>query len=273
MDFIRLESSLFYIALVLYLVSTIMYFIFFVNKKERAGEVGSFLVRIGLILHTLALIFRTIGANRLPLSNQYEFATSFAWAIALLFVFFEKKLNFRALGTFVTPIVFIIIGYAALQNKSVRPLMPALQSSWLVIHVMLAIFSYGSFAVSAGISVMYLLKDRFANDDFINKHVPSSEKLDVFSYRCIAIGFLLLTLVIITGAIWAEVSWGRYWNWDPKETWSLVTWIIYAVYLHVRLSKGWRGKSAAIFSTVGFISVLFTYVGVNTFLPGLHSYK
>lgn len=273
MDFIKIESAMFYISLALYLISTVLYFVFIINKNEKAGEIGSKVVRIAFVLHTLALIFRSIGANRLPLSNQYEFATSFAWAIALFFIMFEKRLNFRALGTFVVPIIFLIIGYAAMQNKDVRPLMPALQSYWLVIHVIIAIFSYGAFAVSTGISIMYLLKGKFTDDDFFKKHIPSYEKLDVLSYRFVALGFLLLTLVIITGAIWAEVAWGRYWNWDPKETWALITWIIYAIYLHLRISRGWKGKSTATFSIVGFICVLFTYIGVNTFLPGLHSYK
>ncbi len=272
MDFIKIESALFYIALVLYLLSTVLYFLFMINKNEKAGKAGSIVVRIGFVLHTLALIFRTIGAKRLPLSNQYEFATSFAWAIALFFIIFEKRMKFRALGTFVVPIIFLIIGYAALQNKAVRPLMPALQSYWLVIHVVLAIFSYGSFAVAAGISIMYLLKDKFTDDAFMKKHIPSSEKLDIYSYRFVALGFLLLTLVIITGAIWAEVAWGRYWYWDPKETWALITWIIYAIYLHLRISRGWKDRRAAIFCIIGFACVLFTYIGVNTLLPSLHSY-
>lgn len=273
MDLIQIESTLFYIALVLYLISTVLYFVFFVNKNENSGYYGNKVLKVAFVLHTLALISRSIGANRLPLSNQYEFATSFAWAIALFYVISERKLKFRALGTFVVPIIFLIIGYAAMQNKDVRPLMPALQSYWLLIHVIIAIFSYGAFAISAGISIMYLSKDKFANDEFVKKHIPSSDKLDVLSYRFVAIGFLLLTLVIITGAIWAEFAWGRYWNWDPKETWALITWIIYAIYLHLRVSRGWRGKRTAIFSIIGFACVLFTYVGVNTWLPGFHSYK
>ncbi|CAK7034784.1 c-type cytochrome biogenesis protein CcsB [Tissierella carlieri] len=272
MDFLRIESTLFYGAIGLYLASMIMYFIFFVSKTEKAGNIGSFIIKIGFGLHTLALISRGIGAGRVPLTNQYEFATSFAWGIALCFIIFENKYSFRAMGTFVVPIIFLIIGYAAMQNKDVRPLMPALQSKWLAIHVSLAILSYGSFGVAAGVSCMYLLRNKFSKDDFISKHVPSLDKLDALSYRAISLGFLLLTLVIITGAIWAESAWGRYWAWDPKETWSLITWIIYAIYLHMRISKGWKGKKAAIFSVIGFICVLFTYIGVNTLIPSIHSY-
>lgn len=272
MDLIKIESALFYGAFALYFISVILYFVFFVSKNERAGEAASKIIRFAFILHTLALVTRTIGAGRLPLSNQYEFATSFAWGITLCFIIFEKKYNFRAMGTFVAPIVFLVIGYAAMQNKEIRPLMPALQSYWLGIHVSLAVFSYGAFGVAAGVSSMYLLRNKFSKDAFIKKHVPSLGKLDILSYRAISLGFLLLTLVIITGAIWAERAWGRYWAWDPKETWSLITWIIYAVYLHVRISKGWKGRNAAIFSGIGFICVLFTYIGVNVLLPSLHSY-
>jgi len=273
MDYIKIESSVFYGAIGLYLFSVILYFVFFISRNEKAGSLGSKIIRLAFMLHTAALIARGIGAQRLPLTNQYEFATSFAWGIALCFIIFEKKYNFMAMGSFVAPIVFLIIGYAAMQNKDVRPLMPALQSNWLGIHVSLAILSYGSFGVAAGVSGMYLLRNKLPEDEFIKKHVPSLEKLDILSYKAISLGYLLLTLVIVTGAIWAERAWGRYWAWDPKETWSFITWIIYSVYLHVRISKGWKGRSAAIFSVIGFICVLFTYIGINILLPGLHSYR
>ncbi|NMD37642.1 MAG: c-type cytochrome biogenesis protein CcsB [Christensenellaceae bacterium] len=272
MDLARLETMLFYVALGVYFISMVLFILFFVNKKDKLGSYGRNFVLIGIIIHTLALVARTINAGRLPLSNQYEFATTFAWGIALCYLIFEKKFSFKAMGTFVTPILFLIIGYAAMRDKSVRPLMPALQSNWLAIHVGLAIISYGSFAVAAGISGMYIMRDKFGQDSFFQKHIPDPEKLDDLSYRAIAAGFLFLSVVIITGAIWAEAAWGSYWAWDPKETWALITWIIYAIYLHLRISKGWRGKKTAWFAIIGFICVIFTYVGVNTLLPSLHSY-
>lgn len=270
---LSIESVMFNIAIAIYLISTVLYFIFFAMKKEKTGNYAIQLVKIALVFHTLALVARTIGAGRLPLTNQYEFATSFAWGIALCFVIFEKKFNFRAMGTFVTPIIFIIIGYAAMQNKGVRPLMPALQSNWLAIHVATAVISYGAFGVACGVSGMYLLREKFKKDDFFVKHIPSLEKLDIISYRTISLGYLFLTLVMVTGAIWAESAWGRYWAWDPKETWSFITWIIYSVYLHARITRGWKGRKAALFSVIGFICVLFTYIGVNTLLPSIHSYQ
>lgn len=270
--FLNVENVLFTAVMVLYLAAMIFYFIFLVMKKEKFAKIAGLVIGAGFVLHTLALVVRGIGAGRLPLSNQYEFATSFAWGICLCFLIFLWKYKFEALGAFVTPVIFLLIGYAAMQSKEVRELMPALRSNWLAIHVSSAILSYGAFGVSFAVSLMYLMRRRMQGNSFWEKHIPEEKKLDLISYRAVALGFLFLTFVIITGAIWAERAWGSYWSWDPKETWSLITWIIYAIYLHLRLSKGWRGKTAAIFSVVGFICVIFTYIGVNTFIPSIHSY-
>lgn len=270
--YIQLENSFFNISIIMYIISMVLYFLFFVGKSENHGKYATFFIKVGFMFHTIALITRGIAAGRVPLTNQYEFATSFAWGIALCFMFFECKYSFRAMGAFVSPIIFIIIGYAAMQSKGIRPLMPALQSNWLIFHVATAVIGYGAFGVACGVSFMYLLKNKFKEDDFFKKHMPSLEKLDLISYRAIALGFLFLTLCIVTGAIWAEAAWGRYWAWDPKETWSFITWIIYSIYLHARIMRGWTGKKAALFSVIGFICVLFTYIGVNTLLPSIHSY-
>ena len=150
--------------------------------------------------------------------------------------------------------------------------MPALKSNWLGFHVSTAIISYGAFGVSFAIALVFLFRDKAAPGSFFDTHIPSKEKLDMIEYRSVSMGILFLTFCIITGAIWAERAWGSYWSWDPKETWSLVTWIVYAVYLHLRLHRGWKGKTAAVFAAAGFVCVIFTYIGVNTFLPGIHSY-
>lgn len=265
------ENIFFTVTVITYLLSMISYFIFFLTKKDKTGMAASVTVLAGFALHTASLIIRGIGAGRIPLTNQYEFAVSFAWGIALSFIVVERRYNFRALGAFALPVIFIIMGYAAMQSKDIRPLMPALQSSWLTIHVSTAVISYGSFGVSFALSCMYMMK-RSLKGDFFDRQMPTLEKLDFLTYRVISFGYLFLTLVIITGAIWAERAWGRYWAWDPKETWSLITWIIYSVYLHVRLVRGWKGKSAAMFAIAGFLCVIFTYVGVNTLIPSVHSY-
>ncbi len=270
--FLAIENALFTAVMILYLISMALYFIFFAMKNEKAARIAGWVITLAFVLHTAALIVRGVGAGRLPLTNQYEFATSFAWGICLCFLVFVKKYHFQALGTFVTPVIFLLIGYAAMQSREVRELMPALRSNWLGIHVSTAIISYGAFGVSFAVSLLFLLRQGRENHDFWKKNIPDYDRLDIISYRAVSLGFLFLTFVIITGAIWAERAWGSYWSWDPKETWSLITWIIYALYLHLRLNKGWRGRKAAWFAVIGFVCVLFTYIGVNTWIPGIHSY-
>ena len=149
---------------------------------------------------------------------------------------------------------------------------PQIRRNWLGFHVSTAIIAYGAFGVSFVLAVIFLLRDRMTEGGFLDQHIPDREMLDMIGYRSISLGLLFLTFTILTGAIWAERAWGSYWSWDPKETWSLVTWIIYAIYLHLRIRRGYEGRTAAFFAAFGFICVLFTYIGVNTFLPGVHSY-
>lgn len=270
--FLKAENVLFTITMLLYFASMVIYFIFLISKNDKAARIANIIMTVGLCLHTAALVIRGIGAGRLPLTNQYEFATSFAWGLCLVSVIFIRKYRFQVLGAFSAPVIFLIIGYAAMQSKDVHELMPALRSNWLGFHVSTAIISYGSFGVSFVLALIFLMRDRIGENSFLDRHIPSREKLDLIGYRAVSLGLLFLTFCIITGSIWAERAWGSYWSWDPKETWSLITWLIYALYLHLRIRRGWRGKSAAIFAAIGFVCVLFTYIGVNTFLPGIHSY-
>ena len=269
---LQVENTLFTIVMLAYFAAMILYFVFIAVKKDAVARAAVALQIAGFALHTAALVCRGIGAGRLPLTNQYEFATSFAWGLCLVSLIFVIRFRFPVLGAFAAPVIFLIIGYAAMQSKEVKALMPSLRSNWLGFHVSTAIIAYGAFGVSFVLSVIFLLRDRMKASGFLDQHIPDREKLDMISYRSVSMGLLFLTFTIITGAIWAERAWGSYWSWDPKETWSLVTWIIYAVYLHLRLRRGWQGRAAAIFAVAGFICVLFTYLGVNTLLPGVHSY-
>lgn len=264
-----IENTTFTIAFICYAVSALLYFVHIAKLSRQVERIAVGATALGLVLHTIAMGARTIGAGRLPFSNQYEFALSFAWGIVLSFLVLYLLYRYGAIGAFVMPLAILVMGYASLQNKSVRPLMPALQSMWLTFHVGTAILSYGSFALACAISVIYLI-DLKRSDE--RKILHDSETSDMLSYRVVVFGFLMLSVVIISGAIWAQKAWSRYWAWDPKETWSLITWIIYAIYLHLRLRKNWRGKSAAWFSIIGFVSVIFTFVGVNVLLPSIHSY-
>ena len=266
------ENTLFTAAMIIYFAAMVLYFVFLAMKNEKAGKIAGFVLLAAFVLHTGALVVRGIGAGRVPLTNQYEFSTSFAWGIALVSLIFISRFRFRALGAFVCPVIFLVIGYAAMQSKEVRELMPALRSGWLFFHVSTAIISYGAFGVSFAVSLIFLVREKMKDNAFMTRHIPEKDRLDMISYRAVALGLLFLTFVIVTGAIWAERAWGSYWSWDPKETWSLITWLIYSLYLHLRLGRGWKGKSTAVFAVIGFICVIFTYIGVNTFLPGIHSY-
>ena len=271
------ENIFFIIAFTLYILSAIYYFYYFLSANKKIGVSAMYIGVAGLFSHTLAILLRTIEAGRMPLSNQFEFANVFVWGIVLCYLFLEVryKLRYQIFGVFVMPLALIVMGYALTLNREILPLMPALQSWWLTFHVGTAIFAYGSFTIACGVAIMYLYranKEENNKMNFITSRFPRLAILDDFIYKTVAFGFLFQTLVIITGAVWAEQAWGRYWGWDPKETWSLITWFIYAVYLHARFTRGWAGKKSAWFAVIGFICVLFTYIGVNILLPGLHSY-
>lgn len=267
-----LERITFMGALALYLIASGCYFFFFVGKNERVAKPALWVMELAFACQSFSMVVRGIHAGHLPFTSQYEFASAFAWGVVLCFLIFVKKFRFNALGTFVAPVVFLIIGYASMQSYEIRQLMPALQSSWLGFHVTMAIVAYGSFGVAFGVAMVFLLRHRLGTDAFANAHIPPERTLDLIIYRTVALGFLFLTLCMVTGAIWAQKAWGSYWSWDPKETWSLITWIIYAIFLHLRLNRGWKGKRSAVFAIIGFLCVIFTYVGVNTLLSGLHSY-
>jgi cytochrome c-type biogenesis protein CcsB len=288
---IRTESILFLITLILYFAVTVLYALYIAVKKPLLSKLAIRAHAAALLVHTAAIVLRGVLMGRLPMSNQYEFATAFAWALALVALIFILKFRFPVLGAFAAPVTLLLAMFAGLMKLNelktiaayeaigvsgvdrIRNLMPALRSSWLGIHVSTVIIAYGAFGVSFVLSVIFLLRGRMKENGFWDTHIPKKEKLDVISYRCVSLGMMFLTATIAIGGIWAENAWGSYWTWDPKETWALVTWLIYLVYLHLRIRRGWSGKTAAIFCVVGFICVLFTYIGVNMLLPGLHSYK
>ena len=279
------ESILFLVTLALYFVAMLLFFLYAAIKKPSVAKYAVRVQLFALLVHTAAIVLRGILMGRLPMANQYEFSTAFSWALTLVSLVFIQKFRFPVLGAFASPVTLLLAVYAGVQKlnelkviaaggvDSIRNLMPALRSSWLGIHVSTVIIAYGAFGVSFVLSIIFLLRDRMKENGFWDQHIPKKEKLDTISYRCVSLGMMFLTVTIGIGGIWAENAWGSYWSWDPKETWALVTWIIYLVYLHLRIRRGWNGRTAAIFGVFGFLCVLFTYIGVNTLLPGLHSYK
>jgi cytochrome c-type biogenesis protein CcsB len=250
-------------------------------RFDKAGKIATFSLFAGVLIETSAIGMRwyesyQMGIGRAPLTNLYESLVFFAWTIAIIYLLTERKFKTKTVGVFVAPFPFIIMAYASLNSKDIQPLLPALQSNWLISHVAACFIGYAAFAVSFGASILYLFKVRAENPSFkqsgLLDYIPSSSTLDEIGYKTIAIGFPLLTIGIVTGAFWANVAWGTYWSWDPKETWSLIVWLIYAAYLHARITRGWRGVKAAMLSIVGFLATIFCYLGVNLILSGLHSY-
>jgi cytochrome c-type biogenesis protein CcsB len=264
-----------------YFASAIFYIFRMVTGKEFWGPLASFSALVGLIAQTGALILRWVesykmGIGHAPLSNLYESLIFFAWTIVLLYLIMEWRIKTRNLGAFVIPFAFLSMAYASFSphvSSRIQPLIPALQSNWLISHVITCFFGYAAFTIACGLGLMYLLKglEKGGVSRPFLRFLPGREILDELSYHSVVIGFIFLTLGIITGSVWAYSAWGSYWSWDPKETWSLITWLVYAAMLHSRFVRGWRGKRMAVMSIIGFFSVLFTYFGVN-YLPGLHSY-
>jgi cytochrome c-type biogenesis protein CcsB len=279
------SSKLFGIVTLTYLACMALYFTYLFFRNKKLGTIITGVVLLGWILQTVALGMRwyesyQVGYGHIPLSNLYESLISLSWTTVIIYLIVEWRYKSKALGIFIFPIISLAMAYASLApsiRDEIEPLIPALQSNWLTYHVMTCFLSYSAFAISFGASITYLLKakkavQKSAPDTSSDELFPSAEALDDIIYKTIAIGFLLLSIGIITGAVWANYAWGSYWSWDPKETWSLITWFVYAAFIHARLTRGWRGKRTAVLSIIGFGAVLFTFLGVNFLLSGLHSY-
>lgn len=261
-------EGLFFAALVAYFIAVILQITGIAIRRERLSRAARCVFAAAFILHTVFSVWRGIAAKRLPLANQFEFASGFAWAATVLGFALYKKLHQEWLMTVSMPVAFLVLSYAAFQPMEIKELMPALRSTWFALHIGAATFSYAAFAIAGGLGAHYLvmLSKGNAEDE------ARMRQTDYLTYRLICLGFLLLTVVILSGAIWAEQAWSLWWSWDPKETWALITWILYAIYLHQRMRMKWQGKRMAWFAVIAVICVIFTFAGVNQLLPGLHSY-
>ncbi len=279
------SSLLFNVTTLAYMISMLLFFAFLASKNKGVGLAGSFVAYAGLFIQTIAIGLRwkesyDMGHGHAPLSNLYESVVFFSWTIILIFAMIDLKYKYRVIGAFVVPFALLGMAWAQLgMNSGIEPLVPALQSNWLLYHVITCFLGYAAFAVACGISIMYLIREKQEDASgsspaggVIATLFPSARILDDLNYKAIMVGFPLLTLGIITGAAWANYAWGTYWSWDPKETWSLIVWFVYAAFLHARFTRGWVGRRAAILSIVGFAATIFCYLGVNLLLSGLHSY-
>ncbi len=274
------SSFLLSITTFVYGLAAFLYIASWVFKKPLPGRLATWTAIVGVAGNTAGLIVRwvesySLGIGHAPLSNLYESLVFFALTIIVVYLVIERKYENRIIGAFTTPLAFLALAYASLSpniSDSIQPLLPALKSNWLIAHVIACFIGYAAFAIAFGISWMYLFKKLDTEEKSkLLAHFPKPGILDDLNHQLIMFGFLFLTVGIITGAVWANSAWGRYWGWDPKETWSLITWFLYATLLHARMMRGWIGKRIAYLSIIGFVAVIFTYFGVN-YLPGLHSY-
>lgn len=356
------NSTLFGIASIMYILAMVLYITHFVFKKTAIGWIATLFTVIGFVAHTISFFVRWYEFSQIeglgiiravPLTNLYESIVFFVWCLILGYLIIEFRFKNKSLGAFVTPIAGMALAFIDISgmSKEIHPLVPALQSNWLLAHVTMSFIAYAAFAISFATALMYLssvsdskrsksyfiwttvlgiflvviiamgldfilfkvagmshkvflksylFKASFRNDSFYIVLISSiiavvlialvwrygielkkiieafnitPDNLDELTYKSIAVGFPVFTLGgLIFGAVWADQAWGRYWSWDPKETWSLITWFIYAFYLHARLLRGWRGVKTALIALLGFVSTIFTYLGVNLLLSGLHSY-
>jgi len=270
-----IDVNLFYIAFICYTTAMLIYIFTFWKKAGKAAVSGRIILLIGFFFQAAGLILRSVQARFMPVTNMYESLNFFSCVIVLAYLIVEKRSKNRSFGAFILPVAFLLMAFSSLPTtpKDIKPLIPALQSQWLVWHVILSFIGEAGFAVAFGASVMYLIRRRSPEGSLVAKSFPSPAVLDMVSYRAVAIGFPVFTLgALIFGAIWAKYAWGDYWGWDPKETWALITWIVYALYLHARIMHGWKGQVASWISIIGFIATMFTLFGVNYLLSGLHSY-
>ncbi len=255
-----------------------------VERPSRAGRFALALTACGWAVHVLSLVFRGFAANRVPWGNMYEFSSAVALtAVTIFLVLVVRGRVERSLGAFVMVPVVLYLGLAASTlYTAAGPLVPALNSYWIKIHVAAAIMSSGAFLLSGVVAGLYLLRSRYDGRTAagqptrfpvtLGAQLPAATVLDRVSYSVISFAFPVWTFAIIAGAIWAEAAWGRYWGWDPKETWSFITWVLYAGYLHARATAGWKGRKAAWVAVAAALALIVDYYVVNIFIVGLHSY-
>jgi len=237
-------------------------------RGKRLAAATTVVLAAGVVVQTAYLILRWVAAGRAPLSNMFESLVLFVWALVVVHLALQLRRKIPVLAAGTALIAVLTLAYASTFESKIQPLMPALRSNWLTVHVFTCFLGYGAVAIAMLSSLAYLFAARGGKP----ARAEILGALEAATDKTISFGFLFLTVGIISGAVWANSAWGTYWSWDPKETWSLITWFTYAVYLHCRFMRGWRGRRAAWISVIGFASVVFTYIGVNFLLSGLHSY-
>uniref|UniRef100_Q31JM7 ABC-type transport system involved in cytochrome c biogenesis, permease component n=1 Tax=Hydrogenovibrio crunogenus (strain DSM 25203 / XCL-2) TaxID=317025 RepID=Q31JM7_HYDCU len=271
----------------LFVLATVAYFLALFSKSNYVGKVASAIAWSGVAFGLVGMMVRWRESylinpdyGHIPVSSLYEVFILFAVLTTLIYLYYEQKLRTRSMGGFVMLIVSASIAFLLWytfdrEAHVIQPLVPALKSYWMKIHVPANFVGYGAFSIAAMVGLAYLITEKFQtknpNSQFV-KSMPSLESMDDLMYKTVALGFAFFTIATVLGAMWAAEAWGGYWSWDPKETWALIVWLNYAAWLHIRMSKGWRGRPMALWALVGLLVTTFAFLGVNMFLSGLHSY-
>ena len=265
-------KTLYTAAFWVYLAATLCYLVHMIRECGAVGKTGTGLVGLGLALQAVAIVSRGAALGRIPFLNLYEYLLMFTFCAAAVYMVVERLARNRSFGAFAVPLITLMVYFGMALPGDAEPTVPALRSAWRTPHIGTAILAYAAFALAFCISFVYLVREKAGEAASWASRLPKLEMIDKLNYRVIAFGFLMQTAMLITGSVWAQIAWGRYWSWDPKETFALITWLIYAAYLHTRTTMGWRGRRSAVLSLVGFVAVIFTLLGVN-YLGGLHAYS
>jgi cytochrome c-type biogenesis protein CcsB len=266
----------FELALFFYLLATIAG-IFNLLKSYHVTIKGVYVAAgIGFLFHSVDILLRYVNAGHLPIVDFHDAISFFAWSITLLFFFLQYKYRASLLGSFIMPMVLILMFSSSTLPRQIKPTLgPEFDSFWFGVHILFAFLGDAAFALAFSVGIMYLIQERHVKSKQLGglfRRLPSLSMLDEINYRLISIGFPFLSLAIISGVLWAGSAYGLYWRWDPKEVWSLITWFIYALVLHLRMTTGWRGKKAALLSIAGFAVVLFAFFGIKLLQWGYHRF-
>lgn len=267
---------LFRVTLLFYAVATILFLIEVATRHVKTAQYARWTISGGFLLHCATLIARFLETGHTPVAGLHESLSFFAWALVGCFLLFDLRYRLAVLGAFLSPLALILMIVGSAVGTGAHEANPMLESWWFPIHVSLAFLGHAVFAIAFVAGIMYLIQERMLKSKRFSAlyyKLPSLDTLDSINYKCLSFGFPLMTMGIISGAVWANSAWGGYWRWDPKETWALITWFWYAALLHGRLTVGWRGRRAAIFAIIGFIGLIFTFLGVNLLLASAHTFK
>ncbi len=263
-----LETTIFWIAMFVYISCFCLHLFGFISRKERALVWSSRLLWLALICHTAVGVVRWIAGGHPPVTDTYELNLTGTWFTILIFLMFKKlgKAD-QAIALLVVPVTFVLLGYGVMEYTEVTPMGPAFQSPWLIVHVIFAWLAFGSYAIATGASAIQLKKIK---DPDWKPNLPNADALDISSYRFIVLGFINHSIMLVSGAIWAKKLWGHYWSWDPLETWSLIAFLYYAFCLHARSFFGWKGKRAAWLTLLGLVILIVSFWGVRFISPSPH---